>query len=135
MWPARRRRPGIAPAGLAALEGRAETWYSGGAILDSPYSAFQFVGGDGTGHVVNGVSISNVQVQNTGTTVMQAETTGTTSVSGLTASGIGVARAYNDSYPGMVAGAYTFNLGSGNSGWSTTPALTAFPLSPRNPER
>ena len=101
--------------------------YSGGAILDSPYSAFQFVGGDGTGHVVNGVSISNVQVQNTGTTVMQAETTGTTSVSGLTASGIGVAGAYNDSYPGMVAGAYTFNLGSGNSGWSTTPALTAFP--------
>jgi hypothetical protein len=101
--------------------------YSGGAILDSPYSAFQFVGGDGTGHVVNGVSISNVQVQNTGTTVMQAETTGSTSVSGVTASGIGVAGAYNDSYPGLVAGAYTFNLGSGNSGWSTTPVLTTFP--------
>jgi hypothetical protein len=44
--------------------------YSGGAILDSPYSAFQFVSGDGTGHVVNGVNISNVQVQNLGTTVM-----------------------------------------------------------------
>ncbi len=101
--------------------------YSGGAILDSPYSAFQFVSGDGTGHVVNGVSISNVQVQNLGTTVMQAETTGTTSVSGLTASGVGIPGAYNDSYPGMVAGAYTFNLGSGNSGWSTTPVLTTFP--------
>jgi hypothetical protein len=101
--------------------------YSGGAILDSPYSAFQFVSGDGTGHVVNGVNISNVQVQNTGTTVMQAETTGSASVSGVTASGIGVSGAYNDSYPGMVAGAYTFNLGSGNSGWSTTPVLTAFP--------
>ena len=45
----------------------------------------------------------------------------------MTASGVGVAGAYNDSYPGAVAGAVTFNLGSGNSGWSTTPVLTAFP--------
>ncbi|MBR7829714.1 discoidin domain-containing protein [Actinospica sp. MGRD01-02] len=101
--------------------------YSGGAILDSPYEAFEFVGGDGTGHVINGVNISNVNVQNTGTTVMQAETGGTVSVSGLTASGIGVAGAYNYSYPGLVSGAMTFNLGSGNSGWSTTPVLTAYP--------
>jgi hypothetical protein len=101
--------------------------YSGGAILDSPYSAFQFVAGDGTGHVVNGVNIQNVQVQNVGTVVMQAETTGSTTVSGVTASGVGVPGAYNDSYPGLVAGAYTFNLGSGNSGWSTTPVLTTFP--------
>jgi alpha-1,3-glucanase-like protein/F5/8 type C domain-containing protein/pectate lyase-like protein/centrosomal CEP192-like protein len=101
--------------------------YSGGAILDSPYSAFQFVSGDGAGHVVNGVNISNVQVQNLGTTVMQAETTGSASVSGVTASGVGVAGAYNYSYPGNVSGGYTFNLGSGNTGWSTTPVLTAFP--------
>jgi hypothetical protein len=101
--------------------------YSGGAILDSPYEAFEFVGGDGTGHVINGVNISNVNVQNTGTTVMQAETGGTVSVSGLSASGIGVAGAYNYSYPGLASGAMTFNLGSGNSGWSTTPVLTAYP--------
>jgi hypothetical protein len=101
--------------------------YSGGAILDSPYSAFEFVGGDGTGHVVNGVNISDVQVQNMGTVVMQAETTGAASVSGVTASGVGVAGAYNDAYPSGTAGGYTFNLGSGNSGWSTTPVLTAFP--------
>ncbi|HET9173126.1 MAG TPA: discoidin domain-containing protein [Actinospica sp.] len=101
--------------------------YSGGAILDSPYEAFEFVAGAGTGNTITGVNISNVNVQNTGTTVMQAETTGAASVSGLTASGIGVAGAYNNSYPGNVAGAYTFNLGSGNSGWSTTPVLTSFP--------
>jgi hypothetical protein len=101
--------------------------YSGGAILDSPYSAFQFVGGNGQGLPVNGVNISNVNVANLGTVVMQAETTGSASVSGVTASGVGVAGAYNYSYPGKVAGAYTFNLGSGNSGWSTTPVLTAFP--------
>ena len=101
--------------------------YSGGAILDSPYEAFEIVGGDGTGHAVNGLNISNVNVQNTGTTVFQAETGGAASVSGVTASGIGVTGAYNYSYPGKVSGAYTFNLGSGNSGWSTTPVLTAFP--------
>ena len=101
--------------------------YSGGAILDSPYEAFEIVGGDGTGHVVNGLNISNVTVQNTGTTVFQAETGGAASVSGVTASGVGVSGTYNNSYPGNVAGAYTFNLGSGNSGWSTTPVLTTFP--------
>ncbi|WP_194908460.1 discoidin domain-containing protein [Catenulispora rubra] len=101
--------------------------YSGGAILDSPYEAFEIVGGDGTGHLANGLNISNVNVQNTGTTVFQAETGGAASVSGVTASGIGVAGTYNNSYPGNVAGAYTFNLGSGNSGWSTTPVLTTFP--------
>src|SRR6201999_1258237 len=49
------------------------------------------------------------------------------SVSGVTASGVGVAGAYNYSYPGNVSGGYTFNLGSGNTGWGTTPVLTAFP--------
>src|SRR5580692_9075376 len=101
--------------------------YSGGAILDSPYEAFEFVAGAGTGNAVNGVNISNVSVQNLGTVVMQAETSGSASVSGVTASGVGVTGAYNDGYPSNTAGAYTFNLGSGNSGWSTTPVLTAFP--------
>jgi hypothetical protein len=101
--------------------------YSGGAILDSPYEAFEFVSGSGNGYAVNGVNISNVNVQNLGTVVMQAETSGTANVSGVTASGVGVSGAYNYGYPSNTAGAYTFNLGSGNSGWSTTPVLTAFP--------
>jgi Alpha-1,3-glucanase catalytic domain D1/NedA-like, galactose-binding domain/F5/8 type C domain/Pectate lyase superfamily protein/Abnormal spindle-like microcephaly-assoc'd, ASPM-SPD-2-Hydin len=101
--------------------------YSGGAILDSPYEAFEFVAGAGTGNAAGGVNISNVSVQNLGTVVMQAETSGTASVSGVTASGVGVPGAYNYGYPSNTAGAYTFNLGSGNSGWSTTPVLTAFP--------
>ena len=101
--------------------------YSGGAILDSPYEAFEFVSGSGNGYSASGINISNVSVQNVGTVVMQAETTGSASVSGVTASGVGVPGAYNDAYPSNTAGAYTFNLGSGNSGWSTTPVLTAFP--------
>jgi hypothetical protein len=101
--------------------------YSGGAILDSPYEAFEFVSGSGNGYAASGINISNVNVANVGTTVMQAETTGSASVSGVTASGVGVAGAYNDGYPSNTAGAYTFNLGTGNSGWSTTPVLTAFP--------
>ena len=108
--------------------------YSGGAILDSPYEAFEFVGGAGTGDTVSGVNISNVNVQNLGTVVMQAETGGSASVSGLTASGVGVAGAYDDGYASgtYTPGAFTFTLGSGNSGWSTTPQLTSFP-SPAQP--
>jgi hypothetical protein len=101
--------------------------YSGGAILDSPYEAFEFVSGSGNGYAASGISISNVNVANVGTVVMQAETTGSASVSGVTASGVGVPGAYNNAYPSNTAGGYTFNLGSGNSGWSTTPVLTAFP--------
>ena len=103
--------------------------YSGGAILDSPYSAFEFVSGDGDGNTVTGVNISDVSVQNLGTVVMQAETSGSASVSGVTASGVGVAGTYDDGYDAGTStpGAFTFNLGSGNSGWSLTPQLTAFP--------
>ncbi|HXL95538.1 MAG TPA: discoidin domain-containing protein, partial [Streptosporangiaceae bacterium] len=103
--------------------------YSGGAILDSPYSAFEFVSGDGDGNNIAGVNISDVSVQNLGTVVMQAETDGSASVSGVTASGVGVAGTYNDEYDNgtTTPSAFTFNLGSGNSGWSTTPVLTAFP--------
>ena len=101
--------------------------YSGGAILDSPYEAFEFVSGSGDGYSASGINISNVNVANVGTVVMQAETTGSASVSGVTASGVGVGGAYNYAYPSNTAGAYTFNLGSGDSGWSTTPVLTAYP--------
>jgi alpha-1,3-glucanase-like protein/F5/8 type C domain-containing protein/pectate lyase-like protein/ASPM-SPD-2-Hydin domain-containing protein len=101
--------------------------YSGGAILDSPYEAFEYVSGSGNGYSISGLNISNVSVQNLGTVVNQAETSGSASLSGVTASGVGVPGAYNDSYPSGTAGAFTFNQGSGNSGWSTTPVLTAFP--------
>jgi len=103
--------------------------YSGGAIVDSPYSAFEFVSGDGDGNTVAGVNISDVNVENLGTVVMQAETSGSASVSGVTASGVGVAGTYNDGYDSGTStpGAFTFNLGSGNSGWSLSPQLTAFP--------
>jgi hypothetical protein len=101
--------------------------YSGGAILDSPYEAFEFVSGSGNGYAVTGVNVSNVSVQNLGTVVMQAETQGSGNFSGVTASGVGVPGTYNYSYPQDTAGAFTFNQGSGNSGWSTTPVLTTFP--------
>jgi hypothetical protein len=76
---------------------------------------------------VSGVNVSNVSVQNMGTVAMQAETAGSGSFSGVTASGVGVPGAYNYAYPSNTSGAFTFNLGSGNSGWSTTPVLTTFP--------
>jgi F5/8 type C domain/Pectate lyase superfamily protein/Abnormal spindle-like microcephaly-assoc'd, ASPM-SPD-2-Hydin len=103
--------------------------YSGGAILDSPYSAFEFVSGDGDGNTISGVNISDVTVENLGTVVMQAETSGSANVSGVTASGVGVPGTYDDGYDSgtYTPGAFTFDEGSGNSGWSLTPQLTAFP--------
>jgi alpha-1,3-glucanase-like protein/F5/8 type C domain-containing protein/pectate lyase-like protein/ASPM-SPD-2-Hydin domain-containing protein len=101
--------------------------YSGGAILDSPYEPFEFVSGSGNGYAISGLNVSNVSLQNMGTVAMQAETQGSGSFSGVTASGVGVPGAYNDAYPSNTAGAFTFNQGSGNSGWSTTPVLTTFP--------
>jgi hypothetical protein len=101
--------------------------YSGGAIVDSPYEAFEFVSGSGNGYTVTGLNVSNVSVQNLGTVVMQAETAGSGSFSGVTANGVGVPGAYNYAYPANTSGAFTFNQGSGNSGWSTTPVLTTFP--------
>ena len=100
---------------------------SGNTVDDSPYSAFELVGGGGEGYAVTGVNFTNNTVNWTGTTVFQAETPGSASVSGLTATDVGVAGAYNYGYPNDVAGTFDFNLGSGNSGWSTTPVLTAFP--------
>ena len=50
--------------------------YSGGAILDSPYEAFESSAAAATGNTVSGLNISNVNVQNVGTVVMQAETAG-----------------------------------------------------------
>ncbi|WP_236655380.1 discoidin domain-containing protein [Streptacidiphilus carbonis] len=100
---------------------------SGNAVYYSPYEAFEIVSGGGSGYAVSGLVFSNNTVNWTGTTVFQAETTGSASVSGLTASNVKVAGAYNYGYPNNSAGTFAINQGSGNSGWSTAPVLTAFP--------
>jgi hypothetical protein len=100
---------------------------TGNTVEDSPYEAFEIVSGSGNGYAVTGLNFSNDTVTWTGTTVFQAETTGSASVSGVTATSVGVAGTYNYGYPNNTAGTFAFNLGSGNSGWSTTPVLTTFP--------
>jgi hypothetical protein len=99
---------------------------SGNTIDDSPYCAYEIVSGGGHGYAVTGVNINGDTVNGTGTVIFQAETQGSVSVSNVTASGIGVAGVYNNPYPSG-SGTFTFNVGSGNSGWSTTPVLTSFP--------
>jgi F5/8 type C domain/Pectate lyase superfamily protein len=99
---------------------------TGNTIDDSPYEAFEIVGGGGEGYAVTGLNFSNDTVDWTGTTVFQAETPGSASVSGVTATNVGVAGTYNYGYPNDTAGTFIFNLGSGNSGWSTTPVLTSY---------
>jgi hypothetical protein len=75
---------------------------------------------------VNGVNFSNDTVNGTGTVIFQVETQGSASVSGVTASNLGDAGVYNSAYPAG-SGTFAFNLGSGNSGWATTPVWTTFP--------
>ncbi|MFG2525791.1 discoidin domain-containing protein [Streptomyces sp. NPDC048527] len=99
---------------------------SGNTIVESPYSAFEIVSGGGKDYTVSGLKLSNNKVNWTGTTLFQAETPGSASVSGLSASNVGVTGAYNYGYHAKTSGAFTFNAGSGNSGWSTTPALDSF---------
>ncbi len=96
------------------------------AIDNSPWSAVEIVSGGGTGLAVTGVNVNNDTVNGTGTVIFQVETQGSASVSGVTASNIGDAGIYNSAYPAG-SGTFSFNLGSGNSGWSTTPVWTTFP--------
>jgi hypothetical protein len=100
---------------------------TGNTVDDSPYCAFEIVSGGGHGYPVTGLNISNNTVNWTGTVVFQAETSGSATVDGLTATQVGVPGAYNVGFPNNTAGAFTFNLGGNNSGWSTTPVLTTFP--------
>jgi hypothetical protein len=100
---------------------------TGNNVDDSPYSAFEVVSGGGSGYAATGLNFTDDNVNWTGTTVFQAETPGSASVTGLTASSVGVSGAYDYGYPNNTAGTFAFNLGSGNSGWSTTPVLTSFP--------
>ncbi|HJP79805.1 MAG TPA: discoidin domain-containing protein [Pseudonocardiaceae bacterium] len=99
---------------------------TGNEVDDSPWSAFEIVSGGGTGKPVTGLNFSNDTVNGTGTVIFQVETQGSASVSNVTASNLGDAGVYNSAYPAG-SGTFTFNLGSGNSGWATTPVWTTFP--------
>lgn len=91
---------------------------TGTTITDSPYSAFEFVSGSGTGKAVHNVNIDGATVDGVGTVVVQAETPGAVTFRGVRATGVGVAGTYNCPYP---AGSGTFEItdGGGNSGWDT----------------
>jgi len=99
---------------------------TGNAIDNSPWSAVEIVSGGGTGLAVTGVNFDGDTINGTGTVAFQVETQGAASFSNITAANIGVAGAYNSAFPSG-SGTFTFNLGSGNSGWSSTPTLTTFP--------
>ncbi|MEV8069644.1 discoidin domain-containing protein [Streptomyces sp. NPDC085995] len=87
-------------------------------ITDSPYSAFEFVSGGGTGNPVRNVTVNGATVKNTGTVVVQAETQGAATFRNVTATGVGVAGIYNCPYPAN-SGSFALTDGGGNSGWNT----------------
>lgn len=91
---------------------------TGTTVTDSPYSAFEFVSGSGTGKAVDNVTIDGATVDGVGTVVVQAETPGAVTFSDVTATGVGAAGTYNCPYP---EGSGTFEItdGGGNSGWDT----------------
>jgi hypothetical protein len=95
-------------------------------VLDSPYSVFELVCGDGTGLPVNGLVIDNATIDGVGTVVFQGETAGSASVSGVKATNVGVAGTVEDTYPPATP-PFTINEGGGNQGWSLTPTLNYFP--------
>ncbi|WP_374119356.1 glycosyl hydrolase family 28-related protein [Streptomyces sp. RKAG290] len=88
-------------------------------IEDSPYSAYEFVSGGGTGNAVRNITVDGSAVDGVGTVVVQAETPGAVTMSNVTATQVGAAGVYNCPYP---AGSGTFTLtdGGGNSGWDST---------------
>jgi Pectate lyase superfamily protein len=99
---------------------------TGNTILDSPYSVFELVSGDGTGHPISGLTIDNAYINGVGTVVFQGETAGTANVSGVRAYNVGVAGTVEDTYPPGTA-PFVLDSGAGNYGWSTTPTLAYFP--------
>ncbi len=83
---------------------------------NSPYSAFQFVSGSGTGKAVRNVNINGATITKVGTVAVQAETAGSARLSNVRATGVGAAGIYNCPYPG---GTFALTDGGGNSGWNT----------------
>jgi hypothetical protein len=99
---------------------------TGTTVLDTPYSVFELVSGDGTGLGITGLNIRGAYINGVGTVVFQGETQGSASVSGVRAVNVGVAGTVQDQYPPATP-QFTFTLGPGNSGWSTSPVLAFFP--------
>ncbi|MGW0665822.1 glycosyl hydrolase family 28-related protein [Streptomyces sp. NPDC002746] len=88
-------------------------------LTDSPYSAYEFVSGGGTGKDVKNVTVDGSAVDGVGTVVVQAETPGAVTMSNVTATGTGAAGVYNCPYP-EGSGSFTLTDGGGNTGWDTT---------------
>lgn len=88
-------------------------------ITDSPWSAYEFVSGSGTGKAVKNVSIDRTTIDKVGTVVVQAETPGAVRMSNVKATGVGAAGIYNCPYP-TGSGTFTLTDGGGNSGWDST---------------
>ncbi|MDN3025360.1 discoidin domain-containing protein [Streptomyces sp. S.PB5] len=88
-------------------------------IIDSPYSAFEFVSGGGQGYPVRNVTVDGATVRNTGTVVVQAEAQGAATFRNVTATSVGAAGVYNCPYPAN-SGTFALTDGGGNSGWSST---------------
>ncbi|AUH44763.1 mycodextranase [Streptomyces sp. CMB-StM0423] len=88
-------------------------------VTDSPWSAFQFVSGGGTGKAVQNVTIDGATVAGAGSVVVQAETQGAVTAGDVTATDVGVAGVYNCPYP-EGSGTFTLTDGGGNSGWDGT---------------
>lgn len=96
-------------------------------IKDSPYSAYEFVSGGGTGKDVKNVTVDGSAVDGVGTVVVQAETPGAVTMSNVTATDPGAAGVYNCPYP-EGSGTFTLADGGGNTGWDTTwDDCTAWP--------
>ncbi|WP_407561649.1 glycosyl hydrolase family 28-related protein [Streptomyces sp. 184] len=96
-------------------------------ITDSPWSAFEFVSGGGTGKAVQNVTIDGATVDGVGSVVVQAETQGAVTAGDVTATDVGVAGVYNCPYP-QGSGTFTLTDGGGNSGWdSEWEDCTAWP--------
>lgn len=88
-------------------------------ITDSPWSAYEFVSGGGTGKAVKNVSVDRSTVDKVGTVVVQAETPGAVRMANVKATGVGAAGVYNCPYP-TGSGTFTLTDGGGNSGWDST---------------
>jgi Pectate lyase superfamily protein/F5/8 type C domain/Abnormal spindle-like microcephaly-assoc'd, ASPM-SPD-2-Hydin len=98
---------------------------TGNTILNSPYEAIMFQNSNAysgsatltaptTGNSVTGVNITNDTITNVGTYVFQDQAPGSATVSGTTATGVGVAGVFT------CGSGFTLNQGSGNSGFTST---------------
>ncbi|MGW0904281.1 discoidin domain-containing protein [Streptomyces sp. NPDC002853] len=88
-------------------------------ITDSPWSAYEFVSGSGTGKAVKNVSVDRSTIDKVGTVVVQAETPGAVKMANVKATGVGAVGIYNCPYP-TGSGTFTLTDGGGNSGWDST---------------